>query len=182
MIIIVEGMDRAGKDTLINNLRSVIKTPRITVLHEGKPPKGVDQQEWSENHYLHFMAALVDHADSGSTVICNRSHLGETVYGPMFRGINADHIWELEKQFVNDINGDYCFSDVFLIVLVDDPKNLAARADGNSNEETIEQIVLVKTKFEEAFDKSAIPSKRLINIAGMTTDQVFVSVRNFIGL
>jgi thymidylate kinase len=73
MLIILEGPDGAGKTTLAEAL--VAKTG-AELWHRG-PIQGSPQEE-----YLDPITGW----DSSTHVICDRWHLGELVYGPIFRG------------------------------------------------------------------------------------------------
>ena len=40
-LIILEGGDRLGKDTIIDGIRNTFKTDNLTIRHFGKPPRGL---------------------------------------------------------------------------------------------------------------------------------------------
>jgi hypothetical protein len=69
-LIVVEGVDGAGKSTLISKL------PHTRELHCG-PIKKSPMQEYVE--------PLMDY-DGSYDMVCDRLHIGELVYGPIYRG------------------------------------------------------------------------------------------------
>lgn len=73
-VTIFEGPDGAGKTTLVQAFNMMDSAP---VVHVG-PPAGSPLHEWSQ--------LLRDHADK---VSFDRLHLGEQVYGPIYRGRDA---------------------------------------------------------------------------------------------
>ena len=74
MIIILEGVDKAGKSTLAKELRTQLKWP---VIHFGKP--GPDPA----TEYFDFLNHI------NENIICDRFFVGELVYGPLLRGKNS---------------------------------------------------------------------------------------------
>lgn len=156
--IVVEGMDRCGKDTLIKGLRKQIQSSKILDFHCSTPPKGVDPYKWSYDHYDSILK-LGDTLTIGHDwdVIANRCHLGETVYGPMYRGTDPSFVWQLESQYCNH-------ERMWLVVLVDDGENIVKRDDGLSNEKSAEDFDRVRDMFIDSFDRSCIPNKILINV------------------
>jgi thymidylate kinase len=75
MLILIEGVDGSGKSTLAANLAKrtggrIIKTAEPTA-----------------DCLVYYTAPLMDYrAGSGETIIIDRFHLGEKVYGPIRRG------------------------------------------------------------------------------------------------
>lgn len=154
MIVIVEGMDRCGKDTLIKHLRSkVLKRPKTTMMHCVSPPKPVGYN-WALTHYTELLSQVRKMSDDGWDIILNRSHLGEDVYGPLFRKKKAEWVYTLDLQFLQG-------NDVMLVTLVDDPEKVLEREDGESLSDNIDKIKAVRESFIRVHDKSYIPHKIL---------------------
>lgn len=156
--IVVEGMDRCGKDTLIKGLRKLIQNPRILDHHSTSPPKGVDALEWSRIYYWSILYLSRALQVLGWDVIANRCHIGETVYGPIYRQTDPEFIWEQEKDYLD-------LDNTWLIVVVDNGLSLMRRDDGLSNESSITEFNQVRDAFTSSFHKSAIKNKILINIS-----------------
>lgn len=79
MLIIVEGTDGTGKTTLIEELRELLEQrgDEVVALHRG-PPQDHPLREYED--------ALHDYVPgAGVHVLCDRWHLGELVYAPLYR-------------------------------------------------------------------------------------------------
>jgi len=77
MLIVLEGVDGAGKTTLTQRIMSTLPAETLR-LHSG-PLKGDPLKE-----YLWRLRAY--QPDSYQNIICDRWHVGELIYGPLFRG------------------------------------------------------------------------------------------------
>lgn len=92
MLIILEGVDLAGKSTLAGQLADLACDlgMRVHQLHAGRPRgDALDEYELAL-HYGWRDAALDPH----ELVIADRWHLGERVYGPLLRGKTKLGAWQ----------------------------------------------------------------------------------------
>lgn len=85
MNIIVEGIDRIGKDTLISNLT----TGKELKVHCGKPPYPEYQYHFFSNE---MTKAIFNYRELGLSTLFNRFHIGEMVYGKLYRNMNTDWV------------------------------------------------------------------------------------------
>jgi thymidylate kinase len=164
-LLIIEGLDRCGKDTLINKLTD--GCPHIVKSHFGFP-KGdtieekADYQVKSFNQEFAIQKSIRqtygEHYFSDGLYVWNRSHIGEYVYGPMYRGTSTDWIAQLEHMYFTDD------SEVYLILLYADPEFLIKNDDGNSFSAEIEKKTQEVEKFLQAFHESIIPNKLLLKV------------------
>jgi hypothetical protein len=161
------------KDTLVDQFRKHFKSPLFQVFHEGKPPSGVDQKKWAVEHYSFMLRNAFTHQHSSISVY-NRSHLGEVVWGPKYRGYNADFIFDLENHFLSSMD------DAYLILLTDSAARLMARDDGKSLTKSITELDDVRREFIHAFDKSCIKNKIHIRLEEVAFEDVFNIVLNFV--
>jgi thymidylate kinase len=161
-LIICEGPDRCGKDTLIN--RIIEKYPNIVKRHWGFPKGDTDEEKTryqKESFYLEFylydiLSKLIDN----SIMIWNRSHLGEIVYGTIYRNSDPDSwVWGLERFWSFQKN-----PEIYLILLYADPEFLAKKDDGYSYSGKLEDKTKEINAFLSAFDKSIIKKKLKIKI------------------
>ena len=154
MIYVVEGLDRCGKSTFIDFLRSQIKNPKIMVIHSGKPPKNVDVEKWTRSYYGNLMNEINDLSYKEFDIILDRSWIGELVYGPIYRNVHIK-IHELE-----------CYIDTkqcILLTFVDSAENALSRDDGLSMSTDYQNKLYEIESFKAAHDSSYIQSKYMID-------------------
>lgn len=155
MIYVVEGLDRCGKSSFIDVLRSHIKNPKILVIHSGKPPKDVDPKEWSIEYYDQLIGRSIFLNEHGFDIILDRAWLGEMVYGPIYRKTNIS-LSRLEEQL-------FCYEDIFkLFVFVDSAENLLSREDGLSHSSNINDKQNEINSFIQSFENTKVINKKLI--------------------
>jgi thymidylate kinase len=157
-VYIVEGMERCGKTTTVNYLRSILKNPKLIVHHAAKPPKGVNAYEWSRSHYFNLSVTFNDMSKDGWDIIMDRSHIGEYVYGHLYRGVDAD---DLSTSLLFDRFFNVCTTS--LIMLVDHAENVIARDDGLSLAQNLGNVQQERDRFVDAFKKSTLVKKHLID-------------------
>ena len=115
-------------------------------IHLTAPKSALD----SHNIYSKFFRQL----ESDDSIVYDRGHLGEVVYSPMYRNLPAWWIFDMESYV--------CWRpDIKLILLVTTNFDMIPR-DGNNIEEGNEQEE--QKKFEEAFKKSKIKDKRIVQV------------------
>lgn len=183
-LIIFEATDRCGKDTYIAEL---IKGLRNYTIRHWSFPQGDTNDEktnWQKNsfhdefsHYVFLSARFPDH-----TLFWNRAHLGELVYGSIYRD-SQPHTWvpNLEYQYgmVNDPN-------VFLVHLTADPEFVAAKDDGKSYSDKIEKKTEEIEAFLKAVEASDIKNKIIIKVNNgenyRDQQEITQQIRSFVGL
>lgn len=160
-LVIIEGCDRVGKDTLIAGLQNMYeKTEKI---HWGYPMGDSNDEKTEyqkEDFKLNMMKWRVEkYWDTADLVIWNRSHLGEYVYGTMYRDSYPD-TWvpQLEERFLEFEENAY------LVLLVADPDFIASQDDGKSYSDKIEDKREELNRFMVAFQNSCIGNKKLIRV------------------
>ena len=112
-VIIVEGIDRIGKDTLVSNLQSNAFNnwgrPSMHV-HYSSPPKSIEGDynkfEYQDKSYMMGFGVMEEAIKpyNNTLMIYNRFHLGETVYGPRYRGVTeeqVDRIFNIEDIYLD---------------------------------------------------------------------------------
>ena len=184
MVIIFEGPDNVGKSTQIDMLRKAFHDFEIStqVIHcsNFKFRTNIDDKysvetqakvlkEMSKRYYTKIMQIMnvynTKDDNYESVLILDRSHLGETVYSPIYRNYSGDYVYELE-------NIVECPKKVFVITLVDTAENLISREDGHSFSTNIDAFKTANssTKFNSL----------LIDIDGLSPDRVFEKISNFV--
>lgn len=178
-LIIVEGIDRVGKNMLINGIIPYLGTINFCYRHFGKPPatnpfgmpyiasSGLSYQMTAFKHEFDIAKMLLDRGNNfynENTIIWNRSHLGEYVYGPLYRkeepSLIKNYIHLLEGSMTNLIK------NVYLILLKGDPTVIANNDDGKSLGDVSSPSKLANEirLFDEIFEASIIPNKLTIDV------------------
>lgn len=176
-ILIIEGQDKTGKDTLVKACARKYFERNPLVLHCMSPSSSIlNPEEVSKKYYFNLLN-FVSLESPNQNFILNRSHLGEMVYSPLYRGYSGDYVLKLESDF---LSSDITSKEVILVTLVDSSHSRLSREDedsisvskDNSNEEI--------KHFIEATHKSSIQNKLLVNICNMTIEEVHERVFDFL--
>ena len=161
-LIIIEGTDNVGKDTVINQLLDRYKDAKV---YHCEKPKSKDAKEAAKEQYNSFLSLAKENSVSkDTTIIHNRSWYGEYVYGVKYRNNDENEvkksILEFENILLNNID------DVCLIRLLSDNSDfLVKNDDGLSISKAKKELIEDETKrFEDIFKFSTIPNKRIIYV------------------
>jgi hypothetical protein len=192
--IIIEGGDRLGKSTLIEGIAKHFNYDNITIRHFGKPPKEFPEEHtplsfqtecfYKEGDLLERIGQLEDDVFGyyENIIIWNRAHLGEYVYGQMFRSTDPEQtenmILNFEERFL------ISNPETYLILLTADPEFFLSKEDGKSFSKNIDQKTTEIRLFDEIFEKSILDNKIRIKVNNgnefFTKDFVLKQVLDFI--
>lgn len=161
-IIIIEGPDNCGKDTLINKLRDFYKDVRV--IHAGIPV--------SENLFDFYYGGLMHDTLDGyynsttNAVIHNRSIYGEYVYGPKYRNESKEFVENLiHKLEVGQLKTFILSKDLYFILLTSSSSDLLVKNDdGLSYSSKKGDIEDELQAFNDVFDKSLIENKKKVYV------------------
>ena len=167
-ILIIEGPDNCGKDTLI---RTIALTKKVIVKHCSKPA-GCDSPEESlrlqKESFLDLADTIIDlyKENDYDYIIMNRFHYGEMIYGQMYRNENPDDIREMIREVDKRLISNVKQEDIGLVVLTaTDPSFLSKNEDGlslsNGKQDLIKKEI---DTFWDVFHMSLIPNKALIYV------------------
>lgn len=172
MKFLIDGIDRLGKSTLVNGIQD--RLGYHLVIHYDKPkflhalqtynvggkiaelPKAAALQIYQEetNRYMFELMR------TNVPIIFDRTHLGEMVYAPIYRGYSGDYVLKHEGSLIFDRPG-YA-EEVRLILLTTSDfsimKDDGGGFDWNRKEEE-------QAKFIQAFNKSYLTNKIIIDVA-----------------
>jgi len=178
MILLFEGPDNVGKSTQIKLLlKYFVDKPTFVIHFSGIPGLSPEaSRQYSEKMYLDMFYLMGESHRNGRNLIFDRSHIGESVYAPIFRNYSGDFIFDIENIFQStDV-----FKHIKLFIFIDDPNALINREDGNSFSVDLnikqQEIDLFKT----AYDKSCIPTKYLINIHDKSIEEVHTIITDLL--
>lgn len=92
MLIALEGMDGVGKTTVANEITKVIANP-VDILHSGPTNKDTDVLDEYVNRLMFYRPGV------GLDVVLDRWHLGEAIYGPIYRG--GSRMDEVQQRYID---------------------------------------------------------------------------------
>jgi len=145
MVIILEGCDKTGKSTLA---QYIVEKYGFKLIKCSQPKKGEAYNEYT---------GIIEKISKGKeNYVIDRMHLGEEVYGPIYRGrseLTQEQFQDIEKR-LNDLN-------TVLIYCYDREENIARRFidDGETFTKT-ENIQDILDKYLVVVKKSALPKYR----------------------
>ncbi len=165
-LIIIEGTDNTGKDTLISKILE--KYPTASIIHCGKPLTNKYSSNEQDELFRVYAKNIVNKKyDNTHVIIMNRSHIGEYVYGVLYR--NRD-IEDVENMLIDVNNILYSRKDLTIryIQLLSNSENLLKHnEDGKSlSNGNVDKINKEAKQFKEIFDNINIKDsdKRLIYV------------------
>lgn len=167
-LLCLEGCDRTGKNTLIQSLLSIAENS--VVRHFGTA-KGETFLEKNANQFSFFdkefkLAGRREDFTIYDPIrypydlwIWNRSHLGEYVYGSLYRNSKPEWIFELERT-----NNFHIDPNVYHILLYAEPDFLCKMDDGKSFTSKVEEKEKELNLFKYAFGRSLIRNKLAVQV------------------
>jgi len=176
--IIIEGTDNTGKDTQQNLIIEKISNLVFQKLHYSSLPFKGDKEKhisYSQRLYDDMFKLMILSKDSDINIIFNRSHLGETVYSPLYREYSGDYVFDIEKQYVNHLR-----KELYLITLTNDPHTILKRDDGLSFYGNEEEVKAEIDGINRAHRLSKIKNKLMLNVGTMSADEVSNIIIDFL--
>lgn len=163
-LIIIEGTDRVGKDLMCDYIKDNYVDSNF-YRHWGFPP-GITNQDKIDFQKMSFKKEFdlystisKDNYFLNSPFIWNRSHLGEYVYGKMYRDYDPEWIFNLESVYGFDQR-----PEIYLVLLTADAEFICSVDDGESFTTDIQKKEEEIQRFNQAYDLSIIPNKLKIKV------------------
>lgn len=158
-LIIVEGPDNSGKNTLLHNI--IDDYNDVKIIHCHKPGSDVEDpfQAMKEIYWKYTEEVVHDSNENYIDVVAfNRFHISEYVYGQIYRNGNPDLIKEMISELDDYLIQNIGYENVFYIQLnCTYPKLLLNNEDGLSlSEGNIDKIRNELDKFNEIYEFSAL--------------------------
>ena len=172
-VIIIDGPDNTGKNTLINNILE--NNEIVKVIHCSKPKV---KQNVLYHQFINYKSladiAIKDYANNDNNIlIYNRYYIGEYVYGQLYRNEKPEQILEtiklIEKYILEKIPQD----DILYIQLLSTSPELLRKNDDNKSLSNAD-IDLIKKElelFKTAYDHSLLRNKHIIYVNKENTDE-----------
>lgn len=176
--IIIEGTDNVGKDTQQNLIIERMSNYVFHKLHYSSLPFRDDKQlhaTYSKKMYDDMFKLMMASKDKDINLIFNRSHLGETVYSPLYRGYSGDYVFDIEKKYTKALR-----ENLYLITLTNNPHNILKRDDGKSFYGNEEEVKAEIDGFNRAHKLSTIKNKLHIDVGNMSALEVSHLIISFL--
>lgn len=189
-LLIIEGPDRCGKNTLIKNLTSQAENYVVRHFGSAKGESNFEKRDFQFQFFKKEFALagsrnLFEMPDKEryprDIWIWNRAHLGEFVYGKMYRETHPEEwVMQMEKLFGMDID-----PSIYLLLLTADPEFLCRNDDGQSFSNDVDKKKSELYQFDVAFDQSRIMNKMKLNVTNggesyLDQDIILDSVNKFL--
>jgi len=182
-LIIIEGTDNIGKDTLKNQLIDMFET--VTLIHCNSPKGKCFQSQEQDKLFLNYANNIYNGIYDGTNcIIMNRSHYGEYVYGQLYRNRNAPDIISMINEFDSIITAREDLT-IKYIQLLSSSLELRKRYDDNKSLSLMDEqkMELENKYFIDIFNHSKL-DKTLIYVNKGTDfrykEEIFKEVINFI--
>jgi hypothetical protein len=166
---LIEGIDRLGKDTLIKGIQN--RNGYHLVLHYSTPLKpecyrldhGLSaERQYQEASFRTMFQLLRDRRYP--SMICNRAHLGECVYAPLYRGYPGEYVFDIERAF-----NAHKLPRTRLILLTEDFDTSSHFVDDRRSLGSIDNRRKEQELFLKAFENSTIKDKMIICVTDQET-------------
>ena len=152
LAFMIDGIDRLGKSTLIDNILNELGYH--LVVHYEKPKKlDFYTHDPLFQYQLHCNRTMFFMINEGIRVIFDRTHLGECVYAPLYRNYDGDYVFNMEKMTNLKRTKLILLTTSNFDILTDDGESFDW-----SNKEKEQEL------FIQAFNKSLIPDKCIIDV------------------
>jgi thymidylate kinase len=182
---LIDGIDRLGKSSLIKNI--IDDLGYHLVVHYDKPQvltalcdkaDMIQSCQFSDTDYDESFKTLSlenlarrlyqEEANRGMfqliksnvPVIFDRTHLGELVYAPMYRGYPGDYVFDMEREMLSE--KFYTADDDIRLILLTSSNLDMLEDDGLSFDPTKKGDE--QRKFIEAFNRSQIKNKVIVDV------------------
>lgn len=164
-VVIIEGTDNVGKDTVINQL--IQKYSTVKIIHCEKP-KSNDPVEAASEQLKTFWNLAEENIhdnihDKTDLIIHNRSWYGEYIYGVKYRANDPEKV----KKMIHNLEDHLIRNgiDVCLITLLSSNVDfLVKNDDGLSISNKKNDIIEETRKFEEIHNWSKLSNKHIVYV------------------
>jgi len=158
-LLIIEGADNTGKDHLINVIEKNTQYKNVIKRHWGYPIGDSNEQKtlyqvssFLNEFLLYNKVKDFESLEEDTIMIWNRSHIGELVYGTLYRNSNPER-WVMQMEELSSIAEN---PNVYLVYLYADAEFLASNDDGLSYSSSIDKKQLEQIAFMNAINSSSI--------------------------
>ncbi len=151
--IIFEGCDASGKTTIQEIMKEIIR--HVFIIHTSAPTKGN-----SKEYFSSLLEKLIEFIDIiNQPLFVDRFHIGELVYGSVFRPETIDEA--VEKKLYN-MEKDLLKQDVKILYVTASPETIVKRIQNRGDWYVkVSDVEAILNGYEKALAKSRLPIFRL---------------------
>lgn len=165
-IIIIEGVDNTGKNTLIQSILDNNKVVKIVHCDKPEVEPGDDPfEEQCRLFYIHAYNAVQDKLRNDIDVIVfNRYYQGEYVYGQMYRNGDPDKIKQMISITEEYLLKNFDYDDIYYVQLTSTSVQLLQKNDDGkslSNADT-EKMLKELELFDDVYDFSILKKHMIL--------------------
>lgn len=171
---LIDGIDRLGKSTLIEKIQE--RFGYHLVIHYDKPKVLNDNLEIAKEfsgktgpdllnearhlYQIHANRNMFELMKTDIPIIFDRTHLGELVYAPLYRGYKGDYVLHMEKDFIDE--KPYTHPDDVKLILLTTSNTQMLQDDGLSFDFTKKEQE--QQMFIDAFNRSQLANKVIVDV------------------
>jgi thymidylate kinase len=151
--IIFEGCDASGKTTIQEIMKEIIR--HAFIIHTSAPTKGN-----SKEYFSSLLEKLIEFIDIiNQPLFIDRFHIGELVYGSVFRPETID---EAVEKKLYDMEKDLLRQDVKILYVTASPETIVKRIQNRGDWYVkVSDVEAILNGYEKALAKSRLPIFRL---------------------
>jgi len=151
--IIFEGCDASGKTTIQEIMKEIIR--HAFIIHTSAPTKGN-----SKEYFSSLLEKLIEFIDIiNQPLFVDRFHIGELVYGSVFRPETID---EAVEKKLYDMEKDLLRQDVKILYVTASPETIVKRIQNRGDWYVkVSDVEAILNGYEKALAKSRLPIFRL---------------------
>lgn len=151
--IIFEGCDASGKTTIQEIMKEIIR--HAFIIHTSAPTKGN-----SKEYFSSLLEKLIEFIDIiNQPLFIDRFHIGELVYGSVFRPETID---EAVEKKLYDMEKDLLKQDVKILYVTASPETIVKRIQNRGDWYVkVSDVEAILNGYEKALAKSRLPIFRL---------------------
>lgn len=185
MVLLMEGLDNCGKSTQIQKLQTLLskkdKPAHVLKYSDIKNIPNNIAENVNTKYYDEMFYLFSFFIDKDIDLICDRAHLGEMVYSPIYRNYDGSFIYDIEKYWKHYYKKFSAWNKIYLITIIDDAENVIKREDNKSlSGKNIELKNEEIERFKLAHELSLINNKLLLNISGKNIEQCHNEIIEFL--
>lgn len=186
-VIIIEGPDNTGKNTLIQSI--IDNNPVVKLVHCNNPPVCDDPfEEQCKLFYIYAYNAVQDNKRNDIKVIVfNRFYQGEFVYGQMYRNGDPNKIKQMISITEDYLLKNFDYDDILYVQLTSTSLNLLKKNDDGKSlsNADIEKMKKELELFDEVYDYSILKKHKIIVNEGdnfRTREDILIEFNDFINI